>query len=175
MEAQVIEQAAIPNLIPPYRAETHRGGRILLAEDDVQMRRLVAAVLRSAGHRVVEASDGTEVLERIESTIWRDRQDLFGVIVADMNMPALTGLDVLAALRSANVNTPFILITAYGDAGIRAEAEWLGACAVLDKPFLFEDLQRAVAAALRGTCRRTRPRRAGASRPTPRPRLRTVH
>jgi CheY-like chemotaxis protein len=166
METQAILEP-IPDLIPPNRPEVHRNGRILLAEDDVLMRRLVATVLRSAGHCVVEASDGTEVLERVESTIWHDRQDLYGVIVSDMNMPALTGLDVLAALRSSEVQTPFILITAYGDAGVRAEAEWLGASAVLDKPFGFEELERAVASALRGGRERPRTKRPSATRPHP--------
>lgn len=166
MEAQAILEPN-PELIPPHHTEVHRNGRILLAEDDVQMRRLVATVLRSAGHCVVEASDGTEVLERVESTIWHDRHDLYGVIVSDMNMPALTGLDVLAALRASAVETPFILITAYGDAGVRAEAEWLGANAVLDKPFSFQDLERAVAVALRGTRERPRTKRPSATRPHP--------
>jgi CheY-like chemotaxis protein len=166
MEAELIMDRPLEP-IPPHRAELHRTGRILLAEDDPQMRRLVATVLRAAGHCVVEVSDGTEVLERVESTIWHDRHDLYGVIVSDMNMPALTGLDVLAALRSSAVETPFILITAYGDAGVRAEAEWLGASAVLDKPFGFDDLERAVAAALRGGGARQPTRRPSATRPHP--------
>lgn len=161
-----------PEPTPPYRAEARRNGRILLAEDDPQMRRLVATVLRGAGHRVVEAADGTEVLERVESTIWHDRHDVFGLIVSDMSMPALSGLDVLAALRASRVETPFILITAYGDAGVRAEAEWLGAAAVLDKPFAFEELQRAVVAALRGDRAWPRLRRSGGLRAHP---IRTRH
>jgi CheY-like chemotaxis protein len=171
MEAQAVFETT-PELIPPYRAEARHSGRILLAEDDVQMRRLIATVLRGAGHRVVEASDGTEVLERVESTIWHDRHDVFGLIVSDMSMPALTGLDVLAALRSAEVDTPFILITAYGDAGVRAEAEWLGAFAVLDKPFTFDQLERTVTNALRGVRERPRLRRPSALRAHP---TRTKH
>jgi CheY-like chemotaxis protein len=114
---------------------TRRIGRILVAEDDVHMRRLVARALRTTGYRVVEAADGVEVLSRIESTIWHDRHDVIRAVVADMNMPGLTGLDVLAALRCAEVDTPFILITAYGDANVRREARALGAAAVIDKPF----------------------------------------
>jgi CheY-like chemotaxis protein len=61
----------------------------------------VARALRTTGYRVVEAADGVEVLSRIESTIWHDRHDVIRAVVADMNMPGLTGLDVLAALRCA--------------------------------------------------------------------------
>src|SRR5262245_13224201 len=110
METQAVEHEVVDALIPERAATaSHRTGRILVAEDDVHMRRLIAGALRAAGYRVVEASDGAEVLERVESTIWRERHALFGAIVADMNMPALTGLDVLAALRCAEIDTPFIL------------------------------------------------------------------
>jgi len=145
----------------------HRTGRILVAEDDIHMRRLVARALRTVGYRVVEACDGAEVLERIESTIWRDRHDLIGAIVADMNMPALTGLDVLAALRCADVDTPFILITAYGDARLRREAKALGASAVLDKPFNLQQLQRALLDALCTTQQDRLERRGPRVRPIP--------
>jgi CheY-like chemotaxis protein len=127
---------------------TRRTGRILVAEDDVHMRRLVARALRTTGYRVVEAADGVEVLSRIESTIWHDRHDVIRAVVADMNMPGLTGLDVLAALRCAEVDTPFILITAYGDAHVRREARALGAAAVIDKPFGLGELQQALRRAL---------------------------
>jgi CheY-like chemotaxis protein len=163
METYAIEQH-VTSATLTAAASSHRSRRILVAEDDVQMRRLVATILRSSGYRVVEACDGAEVLERVESTIWADRQDLFGAIVSDMNMPALTGLDVLAALRCTAVDTPFILITAYGDEGVRAEATALGAAAVLDKPIDLEELERVVQAALHGwhagrtTVTRPRPR-----------------
>ena len=141
-------------------ASSHRPGRILVAEDDVQMRRLIATILRNSGYRVVEACDGAEVLDRVESTIWADRHDIFGAIVSDMNMPALTGLDVLAALRRTAVDTPFILITAFGSHGVRTEAAALGAAAVLDKPIDMGELRRVVQAALRGwTVGRTKARR----------------
>ena len=143
MEAPAMEQP-VPGESLAEATSGHRSGRILVAEDDVHMRRLVATILRSSGYRVVEACDGAEILDRIESTIWADRQDLFGAIVSDMNMPALTGLDVLAALRCTAVDTPFILITAFGDDSVRAEAAALGAAAVLDKPFEVEDLLRVI-------------------------------
>jgi CheY-like chemotaxis protein len=149
MEAHAISIADV-EAVQPSRPEVtgHRNCRILIAEDDVAMRRLIAAALRAAGHCVVEASDGAEVLDRIESTIWAERLDLFGLIISDMAMPALSGLDVLAALRSIEVRTPFILITAFGDDDVRQEALALGATAVLDKPLDLETLQAAVDSAL---------------------------
>jgi two-component system response regulator PilR (NtrC family) len=135
----------------PARLETeHRPRRILVAEDDPDMRALVAAVLRQSGYRVVEASDGTEILDRIESTIWSARPDQFGAIVSDINMPGLSGLDVLAALRCTYWDTPVVLMTAFGDDDARDEANGLGAVAVLDKPLKMEELKIAVQRAVSG-------------------------
>ena len=147
METLAIERETM-NPMVARAAAPHRSARVLLAEDDVLVRRLIARGLRRAGFPVIEAADGAEVLERIETTIWHDRTDVIGAIVADMAMPALTGLDVLAALRGAGLQTPFILVTAFGDVGVHQEAIALGAAAVLDKPFPMHALARALRTAL---------------------------
>ena len=128
-----------------------RTRRILVAEDDADMRRLVAAVLRADGYRVVEAEDGGAVIDRLESTIWSARPDLFGVIVTDMQMPGLSGLDVLAALRCTHWSTPLIVMTAYADPAVRAEARSLGAAAFLEKPLDLDQLRAAVRRAMAAT------------------------
>jgi len=89
---------------------------VLLAEDDAEFRRLLVSVLEEAGYEVVEAEDGLALLATIEDTLTvrRERPDAF-LVVADVRMPGLTGLDVLAILRCANWATPVILITAFGD------------------------------------------------------------
>jgi CheY-like chemotaxis protein len=124
-----------------------RGRRVLVAEDDPDMRRLIAALLRMAGHKVIEAEDGSDVVDRLESTIWSEHPELIDVIVSDVQMPGLSGLDVLAALRCSNRKTPVVLITAFGNDTIRAEARELGAAAILDKPLDPDALKAAVAAA----------------------------
>ncbi len=115
--------------------------RVLVADDDPDMRRLLGVTLRRAGYDVVEARDGVDLLDQIESTI--ERRDFFSVIVADINMPGLSGLDVLAALRCTTWATPVILITAYGDPGTRNEAKDLGAV-LLEKPLDLDALRIAV-------------------------------
>jgi two-component system response regulator AtoC len=127
-----------------------RARRVLVAEDDRDMRRLLAAVLRREGYRVLEASDGTEVLDRVESTIWSERRDLIGVIVSDVNMPGLNGLELLEALHAKEIDTPVIFVTAFGSDGTVAQASWLGAAAVLEKPIDFDTLRGEVAKALYG-------------------------
>jgi len=66
------------------------------------------------------------------------------VIITDLRMPKLTGLQVLRELHNAKYRIPVILITAFGDHGTHIDAWLLGAAAVLDKPFEVEDLRRLV-------------------------------
>jgi DNA-binding response OmpR family regulator len=118
---------------------------VLLAEDDAAFRRLIASVLEEDGYEVVEAEDGVALLACIESvlTVRRERPGGF-LVVADVRMPGLGGLDVLAILRCAKRTTPVILITAFGDEPTHAEGRELGAVAVFDKPFDVDRLRAAV-------------------------------
>ena len=122
--------------------------RILLAEDDFEMRRLLARVLRHAGVDLVEAASGDEALDRIADQLLEHdvAKDLaaFDLVIADIRMPGCTGLDLLACLRHFDWNTPVILITAFGNAETHAQAKRLGAFAVFDKPFDLADLATAV-------------------------------
>jgi len=118
-----------------------RPGRILLAEDDPELRSLIAMVLRRNGFQVEMARDGSEALERLASTVLRRPAGrTVDLLITDHRMPKFDGLDVIEALRLTGVHTPIILITAFGDAAIHARAETLGVAAVLDKPFDLQDL-----------------------------------
>lgn len=107
--------------------------RVLVADDDPDMRRLLALALRRAGFDVVLVRDVMEVVERLVLDGARPRRDV-RAIVADLRMPGLSGLDLLALLRCASVPVPVILVSAFHDDATRAEARALGAAAVLDKP-----------------------------------------
>lgn len=124
---------------------------ILLAEDDTELRRLIAHALREAGHAVVEAGNGFELLDRIEAAIaWGEpARPPISLIISDVRMPGMTGIDVLGVLRCAYWATPVILMSAFADATLRGEAWELGAAAVLAKPFAIEELLDATRVALR--------------------------
>jgi len=120
--------------------------RILLAEDDREMRRLVGHALQKDGWLVVEAEDGAALLTELEQrTSNPDRR--VDLIVSDVRMPGSSGMDILAAMRRMGVRTPVILMTAFGDAQTRARAEALDAL-LFDKPFDVDDLREVVAGLL---------------------------
>src|SRR5262245_15253060 len=90
--APEIDLAEAPGVeAPPPTRKKRRKPRVLVADDDRDMRRLVVALLRAAGLTVVEARNGVELLQRIDSTVWTDRQEPFDVIVSDVSMPGLSG------------------------------------------------------------------------------------
>jgi DNA-binding NtrC family response regulator len=116
---------------------------VLVADDDDDLRALIAATLRDDHYDVIEARDGAELLAHLDAALDSPTRRP-AVIVSDVRMPILSGLGVLSALRRAHVSMPVILITVFVDASIRSVAERLGATGVLAKPFDMDDLRTAV-------------------------------
>ena len=116
---------------------------VLVADDDEDLRSLVAETLRAEGYQVVEAHDGAELLDHLRGSLdgSRTRPD---VVVTDVLMPKLSGLGVLDALRRAQWNVPVILMTVLGDGSVDTLAKRLGAVCVLRKPLDIDDLRTAV-------------------------------
>ncbi len=104
--------------------------RILVAEDQPDLRRLLGAALRRDGHAVVEARDGAELLEALASTLIEPDASPFDLVVCEQTLPGMPGISVLAGLRSRDRATPFILVTDNPTVGQRGRR--LGA-AVIDR------------------------------------------
>jgi DNA-binding response OmpR family regulator len=119
-----------------------RVGRLMLAEDNQEMRSLLASTLRNDGYEVIEARTGVELLDQIQFA--RQGEKPVDIVVADVRMPGLTGLEVLRRLQREEFTAPVILITAFGDEETHRTALDLGAAAVLDKPFDLDDLSNVV-------------------------------
>jgi DNA-binding response OmpR family regulator len=118
--------------------------RALLVEDDADMRRIFEWMLRNEGYEVTEAAGGVELLDWIHRIAFPPWTTLFDLIVSDINMPDLTAIEVLGAMRTTVSTTPVILVTAFGDAETRRKARELGVCAVLDKPLHRHELRAAL-------------------------------
>jgi CheY-like chemotaxis protein len=125
----------------PLSPTAQRARRVLLAEDDQELRWLIAHALRSAGFEVLEVADGLALLDKVGVSLLDTLElDAIDLIVSDVRMPGWTGLEVLAGLNSAGCHTPMVLITAFGDPEVHAAGKRLGAAAVLDKPFDLNEL-----------------------------------
>jgi DNA-binding response OmpR family regulator len=105
---------------------------VLLAEDDLQMRSMLASALEREGFEVVAVENGVQLLDEVRAT--RERETEPHLIVSDIHMPECSGLMALTTLRRMNFQMPVLLITAFGDEDTHAQARSLGAT-LLDKPF----------------------------------------
>jgi FixJ family two-component response regulator len=117
------------------------GGRVLVIEDDDSLREALARLLGAAGYDSATYSSAEALLANggVTGT---------GCLVCDLRLPAMSGLDLLAELRSHPAPPPMILITAHDAPGLREEALRKGAAAYLAKPFPGTVLLDAVKTAL---------------------------
>jgi len=106
---------------------------ILLIDDDAQMRRVVARILREAGHSVHEAANGTEGLALFR----RVRSDL---VVSDIVMPETEGIELIRTLRQEAPALPILAVSGSPTALYLQAATKLGASAALRKPFAADKL-----------------------------------
>ena len=124
--------------------------RILLAEDDEEMRKLLSLMLRKEGYRVTECSDGLSLLDMLSSFFLNDEElENFNLIISDIRMPGITGMEILMGANEMDNFPPIILITAFGDKETHMQAERLGAAALFDKPFDIKEMLKKVAYILR--------------------------
>ncbi len=114
---------------------------ILLIDDDDTGRRLSAHNLRRCGHEVNEAADGREGLRVFDP----GRHE---VVVTDMRMPVLDGMEVLRLVRDRAPDVPVVVITAYGSVDKAVDAMQAGAWSFIEKPFSRDRLELAVQRAL---------------------------
>src|SRR5215472_8527213 len=104
--------------------------RALVVEDSDDMRDLVQLLLEEAGYETVTASDGRGALKYIE-----DDQEFIDVVITDVQMPEVTGHEILAAVRAKRGETPVIVITAFGSVEQAVTMVKSGAFQYLTKPF----------------------------------------
>lgn len=123
--------------------------QLLLVEDDLEMRLMLASALRRDGYTVIEAGNGDDALEWLGPGVLEGEPErLPDVVVSDIRLPYFSGLDIAEGLQLSRKQVPVILITGFGDPETHAEALRIGAHCVLDKPFDLDDLRAAIRLAL---------------------------
>jgi two-component system, OmpR family, KDP operon response regulator KdpE len=114
---------------------------ILVVDDEPQIRRVMRATLTAHGYAIVEARDGQEALEKMQS----ERPDL---VILDVNMPVLDGLETCRAIRAGS-NVPVIMLTVRSAEKDKVRALDAGADDYIVKPFGIQELLARIRAALR--------------------------
>jgi DNA-binding response OmpR family regulator len=122
---------------------------VIVADDDPLLRATTGDRLRMRGYRVHEAIDGEHLLKVLIYAALPSTRVLAGIglVIADMWMPFLSGLDVLERLRRDRRTTPFLLMTSDPNPSLLRRARDLGA-GFIPKPFSYDELLAAVQAAL---------------------------
>jgi DNA-binding NtrC family response regulator len=115
---------------------------VLIAEDEALLRRILAGLLEGEGYRVVTAGDGREALERFAA----ERVDL---VLTDIRMPGIEGLDLLDRLKSVDPDVLVIVMTAFSSVDSAVAALRKGAYDYVVKPFVNDDVLASVRNALR--------------------------
>jgi two-component system response regulator AtoC len=114
-------------------AASHQGKIILIADDDASIRSLLQTVFEGEGYKVKEATSGRDVLPAVN----RERPD---VVIMDVRMPGLSGIEVLEQMKRNKVDVPVLLMTAFGTSNLAIRAIQLGAYDYVTKPFDLDDL-----------------------------------
>src|SRR5512138_212054 len=107
-------------------SQTGQTAKILVADDEVNLRRVLVAMLRRDGHEVVQAATGLEAIEQLGDV---------DVVITDLRMPGADGMEVLRTASRNHPHVPVIMITAYGSVGQAVEAIKAGAFDYIEKPF----------------------------------------
>lgn len=119
------------------------GGGVLLVEDEEKVRKVVASMLIQMGFSVLVAKDGVEAVE-----VFRQRQDEIRLVLCDLSMPRMDGLETLTALRKIAPGIPAILASGYGEAQIMDRWCPERPQAILGKPYQRDQLLAAIRKAL---------------------------
>jgi len=135
------ERAEIQELTGNRQPVTGDRSRILVVDDEPSMRELLNIVLRREGHEVFKASNGRQAIEILE----REPIDL---LISDIKMPDMSGVDVLKAAKMLDADIVGIMITAHASVENAVEAMHLGAYDYVSKPFNVDELKLRIRKAL---------------------------
>ncbi len=107
--------------------------RILIIEDDKEMRSLLEDFLKDEGYEADSANGGSEAFHKLA-------QSSFDLVITDIRMPGLTGLDILSAVKKFQLELPVIVMTAFGGEQVYRRSMARGADGFLEKPVHFHKL-----------------------------------
>lgn len=116
--------------------------KILIVDDELNMRLVLAAMLKREGYEVASAADGSEALQILKS-------GRIAAVITDLKMPRIDGMELLNRVSQEYPEVPVIMITAHGTVATAVEALKKGALDYITKPFELEDLKNIVSKAIK--------------------------
>ena len=127
-----------------FGAETGNG-RVLVTDDEPDVRKLVRMVLTKAGYDVVEAEDGAKAIEVLNTG---ENRLMLDVIICDIRMPKVNGMEAIAYFRQEYPRVPLIVLTGFPDTDMATSLLRQGVTDYLVKPVEAEKLRASVAKAM---------------------------
>ena len=115
--------------------------KILVVDDEQSLRDVLSIMLKRAGYAVTSVADGEEAIEQLQ-------KEIFDLVITDLRMPKVDGMEVLRAVKSASPETVVLIITAFATADSAVEAMKQGAYDYLTKPFQVDEVQLIIRNAL---------------------------
>jgi len=127
--------------LPYWKGLLMSGRKLLIVDDEVNMRELLKDFFEDAGFVVDVAEDGPQALEKMDESI--------NIVISDNRMPVMEGMELLDRIKDTYSETQVIIITAYSTPKLAVEAYKRGAAAYITKPFNPEELLKKVKEILR--------------------------
>jgi DNA-binding response OmpR family regulator len=101
--------------------------KILIAEDETMLLKIMELRLKKEGHQVITVTDGREALRQLDT-------NTFDLVITDIMMPFISGLEIISIVKERNKNLPVIILSAMGQENVVVEAFKLGADDFITKP-----------------------------------------
>ncbi len=115
--------------------------KILVVDDEQSLREVLSIMLKRAGYAATTVADGEEAIEQLQ-------KEIFDLVITDLRMPKVDGMEVLKAVKSASPETVVLIISAFATADSAVEAMKQGAYDYLTKPFQVDEVQLIIRNAL---------------------------
>ena len=135
----VLESAEMPvpreNKKPAFAKLEHRRGTILVVEDEEPLVRLLNKILPREGYQVLAATDGEQGLD-----VYQDHKSEIDVVLLDLGLPKMTGMDVIPKLREQNPDVNIVIATGYLEPELKAELLRAGVRECIHKPYLLNEV-----------------------------------
>jgi len=122
--------------------------RVLIADDEASLRKVLSSALRREGYEAVAVKDGEEALEVLEASVQPDTGEPFSLVISDVRMPGVDGMTLLTRIKRRFKDLPVVMLTAHGTVDLAVQALKQGAFDFVTKPYERDELLAVVKKAI---------------------------